>query len=711
MQVPGKTPISKKSALRVEALALAARDLIRRLKSRYFSGFSATEATRRMSSGLGALLAGSKRLLSGTLLPALSALLPRREGKGARSIWWGYFPVALVAAVGLTITIVASIQSANLARRQTEVAFREAAQDRVLVIQREIKNVLGIVQDIASFFEASAFVDRREFRKFVGPAIKRQAGIKALEWVPIVSAAEKSVFVEEARSSFPPFEITKTLPSGQLVEAGDRPHYYPVLYIQPYQENKEALGLDLGTNAVFLELLKETEFTRTLQVSSGLSLIEDTGARTGIAVVVPVAGAGDESDEALAQLPPPEIRGFALGLFYIGDIVESALGSLRAGGVDLRFYQSDPSGNRDLLYTHLSRLRTAEEAAGPVIDQQLMTFEDRIVVGNREWTVVFSPVPERFKSETWSSWIVFLTGIAFTVLLTIYAATLVGRARQIRLEVDERTSQLRGAVQALHREVLERKSTEQELQRLNETLEQHIASRTAEAERRAQYLEQFAYVTSHDLKAPLRAVSNLAQWIEEDLADKLDDTSREQLALLRDRVRRMNDLIEGLLEYSRVGRTADSENLVDTRELVEEIIDSLSPPKGFTIKLRGEMPTFYVDRLQLGQVFSNLIGNSLKHHGGKKGTIKVKCEGYGDVYQFSVCDDGKGIAPEYHDKVFMMFQTLESSDFESSTGIGLALVKKIIEEHGGTIRLESALGEGTCFHFTWPKKRSPESTL
>ena len=700
-------PVVSRAALRIKTFALAARDLIRRFQARYFSGFSASETVHRLSSILAAFLARSKQFLSQRLVPRLAAVWPREGAQAARSIWLGYFPVALVAIVGLVITVVASIQSANLARHQAEVAFREAAQDRVLVIQREIKNVLGVVQDIASFFEASAFVDRREFRKFVGPAIKRQAGIKALEWVPIVAASEKSVFIEEARRSFAPFEITETLPSGQLVEAGDRARYYPVLYIQPYQENKEALGLDLGSSDLFLELLKATELTKTIQVSSGLSLIEDTGARTGIAVVVPVASPDDEADEMPAQLPSTEIRGFALGIFYIGEIVESALQSLRAGGVDLRFYQSDPSGNRDLLYTHLSRLRTTE-GSNRDEDQQLMTFEDRLAVGNREWTVVFNPVPERFKSETWSSWIVFLTGIAFTVLLTTYAATLVGRARQVRLEVDERTSQLRGAVQALHREVLERKSTEQELQRLNETLEQHIASRTAEAERRAQYLEQFAYVTSHDLKAPLRAVSNLAQWIEEDLDDKLDDTSREQLALLRDRVRRMNDLIEGLLEYSRVGRTADSENLVDIRELLEEIIDSLSPPKGFTIKIRGEMPTLYVDRLQLGQVFSNLIGNSLKHHGGKKGTIKVKCDSYEDVYQFSVCDDGKGIAPEYHDKVFMIFQTLESSDFESSTGIGLALVKKIVEEHGGTIRLESALGEGACFYFTWPKKSSPE---
>ncbi|MEW8381809.1 MAG: ATP-binding protein, partial [Candidatus Thiodiazotropha taylori] len=291
---------------------------------------------------------------------------------------------------------------------------------------------------------------------------------------------------------------------------------------------------------------------------------------------------------------------------------------------------------------------------------------------------------------------------AFTALLTIYTANLVGQTNQIRHQVAERTSLLRSTVEELNQEVMERKAAEAELQNLNETLEHHIASRTAEAERRAEYLEQFAYVTSHDLKAPLRAVSNLAEWIEEDLTDKLDSSSKEQLALLRDRVRRMHDLIEGLLEYSRVGKTSDVEATIDTRELIQEITDSLSPQKGFTIKIKGEMPVLKADRLQLGQVFSNLISNSLKHHGGRKGKIRISSKQVGNFYEFTVCDNGQGIAPEYHDKVFKMFQTLKSSDFNNSTGIGLALVKKIVIEHGGSIQVNSAVNEGACFTFLWP---------
>jgi len=148
---------------------------------------------------------------------------------------------------------------------------------------------------------------------------------------------------------------------------------------------------------------------------------------------------------------------------------------------------------------------------------------------------------------------------------------------------------------------------------------------------------------------------------------------------------------------------------VNTRELLEEIIDSLSPPKGFCIKLGKELPEFHTDRLLLGQVFSNLISNSLKHHGGKKGRIKIECRSIRRFYEFSVSDNGAGIAPEYHKKVFMIFQTLHAKDYGSNTGIGLALVKKIVQEQGGWITLESEQGKGALFRFTWPVEHESRS--
>ncbi|MEW8560771.1 MAG: CHASE domain-containing protein, partial [Candidatus Thiodiazotropha sp.] len=525
---------------------------------------------------LQAATARIKQRLSDRYLTKIAKQKTTEKSPDPRSIWWGYYPVVLVALMGLAITLALFVQSIRWEKSQVEIAFREASQDRILVIQREIEHSLRIVIDIASFFEASETVGRREFRKFVGPALKNQAGIKSLEWVPVVSSRMRSRFTEKARESFPPFEILERDDSGALAKSSKRPVYYPVLYIQPYQFNKQLLGLDIGTDPTAYSLLSDAESSGEMRVSPGLYLNDDGERKSGIMVAAPVFFKADESTKEQPSQSAASIKGFAIGTFFVGEIIERALESLRPAGIDIHFYQNHGGEDERLLYSHRTRLADGSHV-GSGEGSAAISYTQEISVGTQKWQIICNSASGKFTVNTWSSWVIFFGGMAFTLLFTIYVATLVGRARQVRLEVEERTSQLWEVVQALNQEVVERKSAEQQLQRLNETLEHHIANRTAEAERRAQYLEQFAYVTSHDLKAPLRAVSNLAQWIEEDLKDKLDDASREQLALLRDRVKRMHDLIEGLLEYSRVGRTSAQETSIDSRQLVEEIIDTLSP--------------------------------------------------------------------------------------------------------------------------------------
>lgn len=255
-------------------------------------------------------------------------------------------------------------------------------------------------------------------------------------------------------------------------------------------------------------------------------------------------------------------------------------------------------------------------------------------------------------------------------------------------------------------DVTERKQTEAILQaRANELANMNtvLLATTAQLERRNQELDQFAYVTSHDLKAPLRAISNLSQWIEEDLEDKLDEDTQQQMNLLRGRVQRMENLINGLLQYSRVGRIVGEAKEVHVGELLAEIVDSLSVPQGFTIEMCGEMPTLVTQDLPLQQVFSNLISNAIKHHNREDGKVNISVEDRGNYYRFAVADNGVGIAPEYHEKVFVIFQTLEARDTKENTGIGLSIVKKIVEAQGGEIGIESQVDEGATFWFTWQK--------
>lgn len=252
-----------------------------------------------------------------------------------------------------------------------------------------------------------------------------------------------------------------------------------------------------------------------------------------------------------------------------------------------------------------------------------------------------------------------------------------------------------------------RKQAEEALQGRAEELSRTtaiLAKTTANLKKRNQELDQFAYVVSHDLKAPLRAIANLSSWIEEDLEDLLTEDTQHQMNLLRGRVHRMEALIEALLQYSRVGRVKSALETVSVASLLEDILDSLAPPASFTIEVEPEMPTLVTERLLLEQVFANLISNAIKHNHRQAGHVKISVKDLGDFYEFAVADDGPGIAPEYHEKVFVIFQTLEARDKVENTGIGLSLVKKTVETQGGTIKLTSQAGQGSTFSFTWPKQ-------
>jgi PAS domain S-box-containing protein len=246
-------------------------------------------------------------------------------------------------------------------------------------------------------------------------------------------------------------------------------------------------------------------------------------------------------------------------------------------------------------------------------------------------------------------------------------------------------------------DISDRKQAEFDLQ--EKTLE--LAKTAVLVKQRNQELDQFTHIVSHDLKAPLRAIANLATWIEDDLEGEIPAETQEHLTLMRSRVYRMEALINGLLEYARVGNTPANLATFSLEDLLTEIIDTLSIPSSFTIDVPANLPTITTNRLLLSQVLTNLLGNACKHHDRSDGRIEVGAQHQGAIWTFTVADDGPGIAPENQDRVFEVFQTLAPRDRPENTGIGLSIVKKIVESQGGNITLESEIGRGTTFRFTW----------
>lgn len=235
-------------------------------------------------------------------------------------------------------------------------------------------------------------------------------------------------------------------------------------------------------------------------------------------------------------------------------------------------------------------------------------------------------------------------------------------------------------------------------------LQARVAAHIRDLERSNRELDEFAYVTSHDLKAPLQDIRNLARWVSQDIADILPDDSSRHLALLVDRVDRMEQLLDDLLDYSRVGRSGGAPSQVRFWDLVDEVVAYVQPPPQFEVRHDGVSPVLKCPRPPLEKVLRNLIQNAIRHHDRSQGLIIVSATEVGDRVRISVTDDGPGIPPEYAERVFRMFQTLRPRDQVAGggSGIGLALVKKAVESLGGEVGLRSN-GRGTTVCFTWPK--------
>jgi len=248
------------------------------------------------------------------------------------------------------------------------------------------------------------------------------------------------------------------------------------------------------------------------------------------------------------------------------------------------------------------------------------------------------------------------------------------------------------------RDITERKLAERRQQQL-----------LSEIENINHELKDFAYIVSHDLKAPLRSIGSLANWITADYSDKFDEAGKEQMGLIVLRVKRMHALIDGVLQYSRAGRIKEEKVEIDLNELLKDVIDMLAPPEHIQISIQNKLPAILYERTRIKQIFQNLLSNAIKYMDKHQGRISVGCADDNGYWRFSVTDNGPGIEERYFQKIFQLFQTLKAIDESESTGIGLTIVKKIIDMYGGKIWLESKPGYGTTFFFTLPKNHTAES--
>ncbi len=228
-----------------------------------------------------------------------------------------------------------------------------------------------------------------------------------------------------------------------------------------------------------------------------------------------------------------------------------------------------------------------------------------------------------------------------------------------------------------------------------------LAGAIAQLQQERADLDNFVYVASHDFKAPLRGIDNLASWIEEDAGDSLNPEACEHLRLLRNRVTRLEILLDDLLAYSRAGRVKVESETVDTNALVKMIVSDIGPREGVRVEIDPNMPVILSPRTPLEHVFFNLIANAIKHHDRSDVVIRVDSEPFKNGYKFRVADDGPGIPEKFRQRIFEMFQTLRPRDEVEGSGMGLAITKRLVQSCNGTVDVISGEGRNSTFEFTW----------
>ena len=683
---------------------------------------------------------------------------------------------------------------------------------------------------IEAFYGASEEVTRAEFSEFAGWLLGRHAGVRSLEWIPRVRARERGRHEELARADgFSDFRITERTPVGVLVPALERPDYFPVFFVEPYEGNEESLGFDVASTPSRAEALARARDTGELTATARIRLVDEKDRKWGFMLVVPIydePGMCKTVEDRRAGL-----LGFSRAVFRVEDFVRFALRHEGSSMANVHIFDVSEVRGVQFLYSELSNAtyRGINFMSPDSEEWGKLRYDEVIEVGGRQWRVLCTPSPGFSQREhVWLPVVVLVAGCVCASLFSVYVGALVRYTERARMFAAE---QLR-ARRKLEFEVSERQRAEDALRRtqfavdhaaeaaywttangrlvyvnesactslgysreallnmavyeidvtfeqqswseywndlksngssMSESLHRTKSGRTfpvsvmanylrfrgeeyncafavdisdrkqAEEQRRVlaselaqknKELERIIYVSSHDLRAPLvnaqgftreltRSLGELSALLKSDsdpalttrrAEDIMEKDITESIRFITASIDRMNMLINGLLKLSRLGRTIVSLRALDMNGLVSDVVDAAEyqiQEAGATIDV-GPLPACMGDSTGLSQVFSNLLINALKYRDPTRApVVHISGELVGDRAVYAVEDNGMGIASEHCDRVFEVFHRLDPTATDGE-GLGLAIVRTILDRQHGNIALESSEGEGSTFFVSMP---------
>ena len=440
--------------------------------------------------------------------------------------------------------------------------------------------------------------------------------------------------------------------------------FLPITFIEPEGINAAAIGLDVAHETNRRTGLLASRDTGTAQITGPIVLVQDSGHTPGFLFYTPFY-------EGDAPATVSERRDRFAGVVYAPFIVRKLVDGLLAKDLREVFF-SIRDGDETIYDEHQieDRLHDADPMYTDIVELDMY---------GRTWVVdVRANLAFRTQNNSQQPTFILVGGLIIEILIISLMMIMMRSNQRARDYAHQLTGELRAKTESLER---------------------------ANAE-----IEQFAYVASHDLRTPARGINYLTDLLEEDLEGLVGPVAshtevKAHLDLIRARVRRMNDLTAGIMDFSRVGHAPAGGT---GRASVQSIVDDCMTDLGIRpqqLRVDGPGDVIAPDNHSFRRVMENLIGNAFKYHPRpSEAQISVMIKDLGNRLRVAIRDDGDGIAPEFHAKIFEVFQTLRTADAPESTGIGLSIVRKAVRQHGYDIRLYSAVGKGAEFVFDWPRE-------
>ena len=570
----------------------------------------------------------------------------------------------LVVVLSMALTLGAWHYSKTQAENRIEQRF-EAARDHIvrLIQDRMSKYEDALWAGVAAMESHDNNMSLEQWRIFAANMRidQKYPGINGIGVIHFLTDDTVAPYLRERLEERPEFEIFP--PHEQSV-------YMPISFIEPEAENAAAVGLDVAHELNRRMGALASRDTGEARITGPIVLVQDAGATPGFLFYAPFFTASDA--ETVSQR-----RETIVGVVYAPFVVRSLLDGLLAK--ELRHATISISDTGQTIYDEHDPNETLYDP-NPMFTQQV-----QLNFYGRSWTLdIRSNVLFRENNTYIQPTVIMIGGIMIEILVVALMLMMANANRAAVRYADAVTAELR--------------SEQQKLVRTNAEL------------------EQFAYAASHDLKTPIRGIGGLVDMLREDLQDFLSkqevgEAVSVSLDLIEDRVERMNDLTNGIIEFARIDPNYEKCRPLDLSELSRSLATDfdLQPDQ---IVLKSDINTISVDPIGLRRVIENLVGNAVKYHDQVGNlVVTVSCTDAPGSLQFSVSDNGPGIAPQYQQRIFEMFQTLRAGDAPESTGIGLAIVRKTVEVHGGLVRVISNCGEGATFYFEWPRSKEDMSAM